>query len=321
MSYKETNTIDNQPLVSIIIPTYNVERYVEECIESLLNQTYTNIEIIVLDDGSTDATVYLLKQYEDKIQLIVNSNNKGQGARRNEGMKLANGKYIYFVDSDDWIEPETVEEAVKQLEETQTDIVRFNGVSFDEGIGSVIKENNYNFSGILENKRLYIGEEVLRKSIKSFTPSPCLYIVKKEFLDCNNLLFIEGALHEDEYFTTVLFANLNKMIYLDKNYYHRRYRTASTMTVRTNHHKLKSFVSYIKIFKSLEAEYMKEKYSDLQRCFIKRQLLSIYNGLQMSDVHPEQKRQLSKFKSVTFRDKLFIRGVRLKQHLKYKNKK
>ncbi|MER2064530.1 MAG: glycosyltransferase family A protein, partial [Alkalibacterium sp.] len=82
-----------KPLVSIIVPTYNVERYIEECIDSLLAQTYPNTEIIVLDDASTDATVYLLKQYTNKITLIENDKNKGQGARRNQGLELAKGKY------------------------------------------------------------------------------------------------------------------------------------------------------------------------------------------------------------------------------------
>ncbi|MDZ7835048.1 MAG: glycosyltransferase family A protein [Alkalibacterium sp.] len=94
----------SEPLVSVIIPAYNVERYIEECIDSLLAQTYPNTEIIVLDDASTDATVYLLKQYLSSIILIENDKNKGQGARRNEGLEVARGKYVYFMDADDWLE-------------------------------------------------------------------------------------------------------------------------------------------------------------------------------------------------------------------------
>ena len=85
------------------------------------------------------------------------------------------------------------------------------------------------------------------------------------------------------------------------------------MTAHTKQHKLKSFNSYIKVFKALEEEYAKQKYSEMQKQFIKRQLLSIYNGLVTSDVHPEMKRQLKQFKSVTLKDKLFIIGSRLKQ--------
>lgn len=305
-----------KPLVSIIVPTYNVERYVEECIDALLAQTYPNTEIIVLDDASTDATVYLLKQYTEEIILIENEKNEGQGARRNQGLQIACGKYIYFMDADDWLEKEALKECVEQAEKTSADLVRFNGEAFYQDDQSPINKNNYDFSQTLENNKLYTGEDALQKNRKAFTPSPCLYLVNKNFLDQNNLSFIEGVLHEDEYFTTVLFANTQRMIYLNKNYYHRRYRTASTMTEQTKQHKLRSFNSYIKVFQALEEEYKQSKYSERQKQFIKRQLLSIYNGLLISDVHPELKRQLKQFKTVTLKDKLFVLGARFKQQLK-----
>lgn len=305
-----------KPLVSIIVPTYNVERYVEECIDSLLAQTYKNTEIIVLDDASTDATVYLLKQYTEEIILIESEKNKGQGARRNQGLDIAKGQYVYFMDADDWLEKEALKESVEMAEKTDAELIRFNGLAFYEGDQTHVNENNYDFSGTLENKMLYTGEEALQKNRKTFTPSPCLYLVNKEVIKKHDLSFIEGVLHEDEYFTTVLFANVQSMAYLNKNFFHRRYRTASTMTAHTKQHKLKSFNSYIKVFEALEEEYQEQKYSENQKQFIKRQMLSIYNGLLMSDVHPRMKRQLKKFKSVTLKDKMFVLGARLKQQMR-----
>lgn len=308
----------SKPLVSIIIPTYNVERYVEECIDSLRDQTYSNKEIIVLDDASTDATVYLLKQYLDSIILVENETNKGQGARRNEGLEIARGTYIYFMDSDDWLEKDAIEELVKQAEATDADLVRFNGAAFYEGDQTLVNENNYDFSGTLKDKQLYTDEEALIKNRRSFSPSPCLYLVKRELIDRHDLTFLEGVLHEDEYFTTVLFTNTQKMTYLDKTFYHRRYRTASTMTQYTKKHKIRSFDSYIKVFKALEMEFYKSSYSDEQKQFIKRQLLSIYNGLLMSDVDPAMKRQLKTFKSITLKDKAFVLAARIKQQVNKK---
>ncbi|WP_423188913.1 glycosyltransferase family 2 protein [Alkalibacterium sp. f15] len=304
-----------QPLVSIIIPTYNVERYVEECMDSLMNQTYKNIEIIVLDDASTDATVYLLKQYRSRIKLIENKTNKGQGTRRNEGLKIALGRYIYFMDSDDWMEKEALQELVDQAVKTEAELVRFNGVAFYEGDQALITENNYDFSSTLKHKQLYTDEEAVIKNRQSFSPSPCLYLVKKTVIDAHNLAFPEGVLHEDEYFTTLLFANTKKMTYLDNNFYHRRYRIASTMTEHTKKHKLRSFDSYLNVFEALEKEYQKVIYSDQQKQLIKRQLLSIYNGLLKSDVNPERKKQLKKLESITLKDKLFVLAARLKQRL------
>ncbi|GAA0483959.1 glycosyltransferase [Alkalibacterium sp. m-11] len=296
----------NQPLVSIIVPAYNVERYIEECIDSLLNQSYKNIEIIVLDDASTDATRYLMRQYESHIQIIENDTNQGQGARRNQGIKLAKGEYIYFVDSDDWIEPNAIERLVKQAEAEKLDLVRFNGAAFYEGGSAPKEEGNYDFSHVLKDKAVYTGEELLEKNRKSYSASPCLYLVKKEVIDQHNLFFLEGVLHEDEYFTTRLFVSVESMSYLNEALYHRRYRLASTMTENTDTHKLKSFDSYLKVFKALEIEYESKKMNPLQKTFIKRQLLSIYNGLKESPVLPENKRKLRGLESITLIDKVYL---------------
>jgi len=305
----------NQPLVSIIVPAYNVERYIEECIDSLLNQTYKNIEIIVLDDASTDATLYLLKQYEGQIQLIENELNQGQGARRNQGMKLAKGEYIYFVDSDDWIEMNTIEELVEQAVKTDADLVRFNGKAFSEGGVTLEREGQYNFSHQLEHQKVYTGDDLLDKNRRSFSASPCLYLIKKSVIDQHNLYFLEGVLHEDEYFTTRLFISIESMTYLNKAYYNRRYRIASTMTEQSNLHKIKSFESYLKIFKALEKEHQRTDLGQTKKQFIKRQMLSVYNGLQQADIHPENKRKLKELKSVTFKDKIFLSMSRFKQRI------
>lgn len=294
------------PLVSVIVPTYNVERYVEECIDSLLNQTYEYTEIIVIDDGSKDATVYLLEKYADKINLTVHADNKGQGARRNEGIKKARGNYLYFVDSDDWIEPDTIEKAVEKLEKTDADLVRFNGKSFIEGDSAPAYEGSYSFSDQLEEDRIYNQEESLQRNRKSFSASPCLYMVKKEVIDKHDLHFLEGVLHEDEYFTTLLFTVIQNMIYLNRDFYHRRYRAASTMTENTDAHKVKSFESYLEVFKALEEEYTSDKYSKNQKSFIKRQLVSVYNGLQQSGLALKRKKELRPLKVITLKDKAFL---------------
>ena len=304
-----------QPLVSIIVPAYNVERYIEECIDSLLNQSYKNIEIIVLDDASTDATRYLLKQYEGRIQIVENDTNQGQGARRNQGMKLAKGEYIYFVDSDDWIESKTIEELVNQAVKTDADLVRFNGKAFSEGGVTLEREGQYNFSHQLEHQKVYTGDDLLDKNRRSFSASPCLYLIKKSVIDQHNLYFLEGVLHEDEYFTTRLFISIESMTYLNKAYYNRRYRIASTMTEQSNLHKIKSFESYLKIFKALENQYESESLAPMQKAFVKRQLLSIYNGLKLSSIPAESKRKLRKLRVITLKDKMFLTIARIKHRM------
>ena len=114
-----------QKLVSIIVPVYNCERFLPECIDSLLAQTYENIEIICVNDGSTDKSSQLLANYATKDNRIhlISQENAGPGPARNRGIELATGEYITFFDADDWCKPSLVESAVKRIDETQADMV------------------------------------------------------------------------------------------------------------------------------------------------------------------------------------------------------
>lgn len=310
-----------EPLVSIIVPTYNVERYIDECINSIIVQTYENIEVLIIDDGSTDATPYLLKQFKDKASITLNSVNQGQGAVRNQGMNLAAGEYILFLDSDDWIEPEAVSGLVQKAIETQAEIVRFNGQSFFDGGETPKQLGDYDFSEVLEENKIYITPNVLPKIQKSYSASPCLYLAKKSLLTENGIKFPEGVLHEDEYFSTLVFLHSKKMAYINRFYYHRRYRVASTMTASTSHHKQRSFESYLKIFKLMEEDYTSSRYNEQQKDFLKRQLLSIYNGLVQSPVEPALKKHLKNIESITAKDRFRIKISRLRtKYLKGPNK-
>lgn len=297
--------MDN-PLVSIIIPAYNVEQYIEECIESVLAQSYSNIEIIIIDDCSTDVTPKLINEYSDRAIVLFNDSNRGQGFSRNKGMELAKGKYILFVDSDDWINAQTVEELVFSAEQTQSDIVRYNGISFVEGNNNVREESLYDFGDKLKEGYKYEKEESLMVNKKSFSASPCLFLFNTKVVKENDIKFPEGILHEDEYFTTVLFAESKRMVFINKVFYHRRYRSSSTMTEMTPAHKRKSFVSYMEVFQLLEKKYLSNKYDKNQKKLIKRQLISIYYGMKKSNVAPILKRDLKKLNTITIIDKFRI---------------
>lgn len=307
-----------EPLVSIVVPTYNVERYIEECLDSLLAQSYKNIEYIIIDDASSDATPYLMKTYEDKMHIVRNKKNNGQGAVRNQGLSVAKGAYVLFVDSDDWIEPDTVRQLVEKAVDTKSDLVRFNGVSFNDNEHTIKSKAHYNFSSILSKDQIYEGKDLLVVNQKSYSASPCLYLVKKDLLEQNKILFPEGLLHEDEYFSTMVFVHSTRMSYSDNSFYHRRYRVASTMTENTPLHIKKSFESYIEIFKLLEEEYQSEKFNLNQKAFIKRQLLSIYHGLKSSKVEQSEKKSLKNFKTIGYYDKIKIVASLLKSTIKSK---
>lgn len=113
--------------ISIIVPVYNSKKYLERCIDSLINQTYKNIEIIAVNDGSKDKSLQILKKYKDKI-IIINQKNKGTNIARKQGVLRASGDYLMFVDSDDYLNLDAVRILVKYLEKKKYDVIKFNGI-------------------------------------------------------------------------------------------------------------------------------------------------------------------------------------------------
>ena len=123
---------DDCPLVSVVIPAYNAERYIADTLQSILDQTYRNIEIIVIDDGSTDNTASILKGYADKIKIALRKNSGNCSIPRNDGIELANGKYISFFDADDLMLPDRIERQVKLLELTGCGMAASDYCNFDQ---------------------------------------------------------------------------------------------------------------------------------------------------------------------------------------------
>jgi len=183
---------------SIIIPVYNVAPYLKQCIDSILSQTYCCFETIFVNDGSTDGSMAILEEYQRKYPqiTIISQANKGLSAARNAGIQAAKGDYIFFLDSDDWIEPDTL----KILAEKQRgeDMVCFNGRRYFED-GSTEKPD----SGIEEIQ--LSGWEYYNKyalvSRKFHFVCTVLRLYRREYLLENKLFFEEGIYHEDNLFT------------------------------------------------------------------------------------------------------------------------
>jgi len=232
----QTATDSVTPLVSVIMPCYNVEQYVGEAIDSLLSQTYRRIEIICLDDGSVDKTADVLKRYaalHDNIYLIFNSNHH-QGWERNEGMRRARGKYIYFMDSDDILMPEAVAELVLYAEQNETDLICFEADSFYETDG--LKAKFPAFESLYHRKcafpAIYNGEDLYFRQRRrgGMIISPCLQFIRKDFIDKANISFPELSTWEDNIFTIDTLLAAKRVLVLPNRYYRRRVRSGSTMT-------------------------------------------------------------------------------------------
>lgn len=221
--------------ITIIVPVYNVEHYLDKCLDSLINQTYKNLEIIVINDGSTDNSGIICQEYAQKDNRIVyiEKENGGQSEARNMGLDRITGSYVTFVDSDDWVELNYVENLYKKITEYQADIAVGNYYSFNEAegmyyfhiFGDSYYEKVYDNVSIFEN--LYESQEM-----KSFALISVWGKLYKANL-VNHLRFDIGKLGEDGYLNQKIYLLAEKTIYLNKGLYAYRQREGSSSRIWT----------------------------------------------------------------------------------------
>lgn len=297
----------NNPLVSVIVPVYNVEEYIEECLDSIINQTYQQIEILVIEDGSTDESPQKIQKYlSDNRIVFIEQKNKGLSGARNTGMAKATGKYILFVDSDDYIDVNLLSELVPMMEEKQLDLIRFNGMAFTDGLEKTINQKYYDFSHRLLENHIY-QEDSFKANSRTFVSPVYLYLTKRSMLTESNLTFREDIIHEDELFTPQVFVRIKSMMYVNAFYYYRRYRENSIMTIQTPEQLQRSFDSYVKIGGELAVYYQDNSYNKEQKRLIKRQLVSIYNGINASKLDKQKKKKgIREFKNINLIDKSYL---------------
>ena len=194
-------------LISIIIPVYNAEKEIERCIKSILNQTYKNIEVIIINDGSTDSSLEIIKKCikEDSRVKLFDTENKGVSAARNLGIKEASGEYFCFVDADDYVDEALIEKLITYTE-NDYDIVKYKAVSVDKNgkkiedfDGNTFEEKN----GADAFNSLYANDVMLQV--------PWLYLYKKQFIVENDFSYPEGRVHEDFARTILMILKAKKM--------------------------------------------------------------------------------------------------------------
>jgi len=215
--------------VSIIVPVYNMEKYLRKCLDSLINQTYENIEIIIINDGSTDNSDEIINEYAKKHNNIVyySKENEGVSLTRNRGLDLATGEYIMFVDSDDYVSSDIVETLINLAVNNDLDIVTSDIIKFyTDGTEEYFKTNK-EFS-VDEVKNYIIGDS-----------GPCAKLFKKEII--NKIRFRKIA-YEDLDVIPVLGLYTSKMGYINKAmYYYRQIDGSATRLIRFNNSMLDIF--------------------------------------------------------------------------------
>lgn len=220
--------------VSVIVPIYNVEKYLDECLISLEKQTLSNIEVILVNDGSTDDSGIIAQRYVEQNEnfKLVNRENGGLSAARNSGILLASGKYIYFLDSDDYIAITALEELYHKAELEQLDVIKFCAYDFKDGEETNKSWETYKYKGKYPD--VYSGTELLNR-MRGFNdgcfPSCCMIFVRREIVVSNKLFFYEGIINEDNLFHWKLLAVSERTRVMNKPLYYRRNREGSITAV------------------------------------------------------------------------------------------
>lgn len=214
----------NNPLISIIVPVYNVKDYLDRCVESIVNQTYQSLEIILVDDGSTDSSGSKCDEWAEKDSriVVIHKENGGQASARNAGLKISTGELIGFVDSDDYIDGKMYESMNHIMTENRSDIVECNMYRFEnqEDCCEVIGSGNL----IELNQKEAILDFITEKHLKCTVPN---MLLKADI--AKRVQFDEGKTHEDILWPYRAYMLSNRVTYIDSTFYYYYQRQDSTM--------------------------------------------------------------------------------------------
>lgn len=224
-----------EPKISIIVPVYNTEKYLEQCLDSLLAQTFTDLEIICVDDGSTDNSLKILNDYKtrDERITVITQENQGQYAARNKGVEHSTGEWITFVDSDDWVGENCYETFINTLTNNTPppDIFMFNGTSFTKDENNPEDLNLRDFFSVDDWKKKS-GEICTFKDCKNpFEGNLSVYnkIYRKDFLEEHGINFEKSSIMEDELYWIEAFCAAKSVYLCDEIFYFYRQQPDSTM--------------------------------------------------------------------------------------------
>lgn len=240
--------IDQTPLISVIVPVYNVEKYLARCLDSIIRQSFNNLEIICVNDGSTDNSLQILKQYAKKDHRIriIDKTNGGLSSARNAGLSIATGDFISFIDSDDWINDKCYEVCSNYFADN-VDIVSFSYVKvYSNGDRYYAKQNL--------NGELTFSDGMFFQQAWNV----CWKIFRASFLKKHNMYFREGILYEDLEFSSRLFLAYHPtVVYIQGNFYY-YYQNLNSIMSKTAMHTSGMSIQHIYILDTIY-NFLKEK--------------------------------------------------------------
>lgn len=253
------------PLISIIVPVYNVNLYLNRCVESILNQSFENYEICLIDDGSTDGSelqcdLYATK-YEDKVR-VVHQKNQGLGGARNTGIRLARGDYLFFVDSDDYISESCLQLLADEINRRKPDLLIFNFEKVDES-GRVKEISSDRFAKY--EPGMYSSRVENKKELLLSFPSACNKIFKRSLFINYNIWFPSKVWYEDIRTVLKVYQVADRIFYLNQTIYYYVERTGSitnNLNVEKNKEIIEAFYDIIEYYQSHGI--YKQYYSELE---------------------------------------------------------
>lgn len=289
-------------LISVIIPVYNVEKYLRKCINSILNQTYKNLEIILVDDGSPDKCGKICDEYREKDLRVhvIHKENGGLSDARNIGIKNATGKYIVFIDSDDWIHPNMIEILFYEIQKSNADIsmCMFKYIYEDE------MEKNIDTEYHINSVEILTSEEVLERY---YSDSRVPYVVAWNKLYKRDLFqkicYPKGKIHEDEFTTYKLFYDAEKIIVVDAElyFYLQRCNSITGGSSKVKHWDILDAYSESKDYYKVHKE---SKLLEMVRIKETQEIMNLYSNLYINRKDEDfvsKKRYLKKRYAILFR--------------------
>lgn len=306
--------------VSVIVPVYNAEKVLARCVDSILNQSYKNLELILINDGSKDKSINIMREYEklDTRVKIINNKNNGVSETRNIGVREASGEYIQFVDSDDFIELDMIEKTMEFVEKENVDLV-MSGIFLDIEGNNGIETAIQTFERAKCNDKTLIAANVLSRLNGTYINSPVNKLYKKSIITNNNIIMDKNIdLGEDLIFNLEYLKFCNSVMFLEESYYHYCMQVEDNLTFKYRDDKLELMaILYSKCKEYFEESHLYEsEIKNLNGLFIKWMyscFIDLSNKncpLNFSEKYKYIKSNIKKYKSIT--DKSYNMSISLK---------
>ncbi len=251
--------------VSVLVPVYNVEKTLDRCLQSILNQTFQDFEIILVNDGSTDQSGVICDAYAEKYDNIrvIHKENEGLGPTRNVGIKAANGDYVYHCDSDDWLKEDLLEKAYNAITEADAQVLVFGYDIFTEKDGEIIPYDSVKVGNCIYQSQEDVRAFFVEQYFNSFVVlSACNRMYRRSFLMENELFFPPLRRGQDVAYSLLLFDKIEKLVTIEEAFY--------CYIIEPGHYKGRSYEEMVSIYSTvfdMTAEHFKkwDLYKDLPK--------------------------------------------------------